>query len=166
MVSDEKLLILLRISFMWIAFLSLFSKILSLPLAFNSLNLRCLGMHVIEFILHWAHWASWVCKLMFFIQFRKILATFFLKYFSIPFSILLFSESLFMLACITVSHRFPILYSFFSILRLDNHYWPNSKFTDSSARSNLLRSPSSEFLFLLLYFSTTVFLFVFFFYFS
>lgn len=130
---------------MWIAFLSLFSKILSLPLAFNSLNLRCLGMHVIEFTLHWAHWASWVCKLMFFIQFRKILATFFLKYFSIPFSIPLFSESLFMLACLTVSRRFPILYSFFSILRLDNHYWPNSKFTDSSARSNLLRSPSSEF---------------------
>lgn len=60
----------------WIAFLLLSSKILSHPLAFSSLNLSCLGVHVIKFILLWAHWASWVCKLMFFIQFRKVLATF------------------------------------------------------------------------------------------
>lgn len=140
----------------WVAFLLLFSKILSLPLILNTL--MCLG--AISFSLSYFEltkplgYVNWC----FSYNLGRFLATFSLNIFPSLSLISLFSESLFMVACLMMSHRFPRLYSFFSIL--------NWKITiDLSSSSLILQicswAPLVNFSLQLLHFSTTEFLFVF-----
>lgn len=92
-----------------------FSKILSLPLVLNSL--MCLG--AISLSLSYVELANpfGYVNWCFSYNLGRFLATFSLNIFPSLSLISLFSESLFTVACLMVSHRFPRLHSFFSILK-------------------------------------------------
>jgi len=66
---------------MCLSLLSCGFMVLSLPLAFDSLIMMCLDVHIFEFFLLGFHYASWMYRLTFSIKFGSLAMNFFEYYF-------------------------------------------------------------------------------------